>query len=69
MALSPFVLQAHLAQLLSVSERTLERWRVEGTGPSFVKAGRRVLYRREDVEKWLAESARHSTSEVRAGHG
>ena len=60
---SPLVPQANLAQLLNVSERTLERWRVEGTGPVYVKAGRRVLYRRDDIERWLAQGARHSTSD------
>jgi hypothetical protein len=56
--------QERLAEKLGdTSERTLERWRVEGTGPPFVKAGRKVLYRPEDVEQWLLASRRHSTSE------
>ena len=57
------VTQSRLADLLAVSERTLERWRVDGVGPAYVKAGRRVLYRMEDVETWLAGSRRRSTSE------
>ena len=56
--------QPALAQLLSVSERTLERWRLEGVGPAYIKAGRRVLYRREDVECWLDDASRRSTSEI-----
>jgi predicted site-specific integrase-resolvase len=58
------VTQSRLADLLAVSERTLERWRVEGIGPAYVKAGRRVLYRMEDVENWLSNSRRRSTSEA-----
>ena len=54
--------QKRLSELIDVSERTLERWRVEGAGPAFVKAGRRVLYQSSDIEAWLAESRRHSTS-------
>jgi excisionase family DNA binding protein len=35
--------QAECAELLRLSERTLERWRVAGGGVPFVKLGRRVL--------------------------
>lgn len=45
--------QRLLSELIDVSERTLERWRVEGSGPAFVKAGRKVLYRTVDVDDWL----------------
>ena len=55
--------QQRLSDLINVSERSLERWRVEGTGPAFVKAGRKVLYRVVDVDEWLAASRRKSTSE------
>ncbi len=55
--------QQRLSDLIDVSERSLERWRVEGTGPAFVKAGRKVLYRAVDVDDWLAASRRKSTSE------
>ncbi len=35
--------------------RTLERMRVSGDGPAFVRVGRRrILYRALDVERWLA---------------
>ena len=63
MAFSPLIPPPQLAGFLNISIRTLERWRVEGVGPAYVKAGRRVLYRREDVESWLAEGTRHSTSD------
>ena len=55
--------QQRLSEHIDVSERTLERWRVEGTGPAFVKAGRKVLYRPDDVDDWLAASRRKSTSD------
>jgi hypothetical protein len=48
---------------VDISDRTLERWRHESTGSRFVKAGRRVLYQREDVELWLAAGLRQSTSD------
>jgi len=61
----PLIPQQRLAELLCVSERTLERWRVEGSGPTFLKAGRRVLYRQSDIDTWLAATAKNSTVEVR----
>ena len=57
--------QAEAAKALRLSERTLERMRLTGLGPAFVKAGRRVLYRQADLEAWIASQVRASTSEAR----
>ena len=57
--------QREVAARLRLSERTLERSRVTGDGPPFVKAGRRVLYRPDDIDAWIASRVRTSTSEVR----
>jgi len=44
-----------VAERLRLSPRTLELWRQRGDGPPYVRVGpRRVLYRRADVETWLA---------------
>ncbi len=38
---------------LGVSERTLERWRMEGHGPAFVRVGpRRLGYRESVLDAW-----------------
>jgi predicted DNA-binding transcriptional regulator AlpA len=55
--------QREAAGYLRLSERTLERWRVSGDGPEFVKAGRRVLYRQVDLESWIDKRIVGSTSE------
>ena len=34
---------------------TLRYWRANGEGPPSFKMGRRVVYRRSEVEKWIAE--------------
>ena len=57
--------QREAAEVLRLSERTLERMRLTGLGPAYVKAGRRVLYRQADLETWVAAQLRVSTSEVR----
>ncbi|MDR3658245.1 MAG: helix-turn-helix domain-containing protein [Mycobacterium sp.] len=48
---------AEVAAITRLSQGTLRYWRYAGTGgPPSVKLGRRVIYRRVDVEKWLEES-------------
>jgi hypothetical protein len=59
--------QREAALALRLSERTLERLRVTGTGPRFVKAGRSIRYREGDLEVWIAGRVVGSTSEVVGG--
>ena len=42
------------AAALKVSPRTLSNWKVKGEGPRCVKAGGRILYRREDIQAYIA---------------
>lgn len=44
-----------LAERLGTSLRSLERWRVTGEGPRYIRAGvRRILYPLAEVEAWEA---------------
>lgn len=43
---------------------TLERFRITGDGPSYLKLGGAVRYRRDDLDAWLATRLTRSTSEV-----
>ena len=52
------------ATFLRVGRSTLAKMRLSGKGPSYVKAGRSVTYRREDVETWLEGQRRRSTSDA-----
>ena len=45
-----------------VSTRTMQRWRLEGVGPTYVKLGRLVRYRQSDLDAFLEERTRTSTS-------
>ena len=54
------------AEVLRTPPRTLERRRRDGTGPKFVKLGRRCLYRPEDVDAYLSEHTVSSTAEAEA---
>ena len=50
--------QVELGRRWAMSHRTLERWRWEGGGPSYLKVGGRVLYRLEDIEAFEAAGFR-----------
>jgi predicted DNA-binding transcriptional regulator AlpA len=55
-----------MPRLFGVHVRTLERWRVTGDGPAFVRIGpRRVGYRLSDVRAWLdARAFPHRAAEL-----
>jgi excisionase family DNA binding protein len=44
---------------------TLKRWRTVGTGPVYVKAGRRVRYRKASLDRWM--EAREREGAARGG--
>lgn len=48
-----YVSESYVSTLIDVPGTTLRKWRCTGRGPVFVKAGRSVRYRPEDVEAWL----------------
>jgi predicted DNA-binding transcriptional regulator AlpA len=62
-----FVRTPAAATLLGLSPRTLEKHRVEGTGPIYRKLGGRVVYAIEDLDAWAALGARRSTSDPGVG--
>ena len=45
------------------SASTFEKLRLKGGGPVFVKIGRRVVYRQDDLDAWLIANTRVSTSD------
>jgi len=54
---------AQAADYLRLSKRTLERLRVSGTGPKYLKILRCVRYRVADLEAFIASRTVGSTSE------
>lgn len=47
--------QDELAKRWKISPRTLERWRWQNEGVKYIKIGRHVRYRLDDVEKYENE--------------
>lgn len=58
---------ADAAAYLGVGKSTLERARVEGTGPTFRRLGSKtVAYSVDDLDAWASEQVHRSTSEPKA---
>jgi predicted DNA-binding transcriptional regulator AlpA len=61
-SIDPLFDEAQVAQLTGRGIATLQKDRVRGTGPKYVKLGRHVRYRPADIEAWISERVRQSTS-------
>ncbi len=51
------------AKLLRLKTQTLNKMRVEGRGPEFLKLGRKVVYKPADLSAWAESGRRKSTSD------
>jgi hypothetical protein len=54
------------ADYLGYAESTLEKKRLTGDGPPFIRLGRVIVYDTRDLDTWLAERRARSTSEPTA---
>jgi excisionase family DNA binding protein len=52
------------AEYLDVKPNTLEGWRIQGKGPSYKKIGRLVRYTTDELDAYIANQSRTSTSQV-----
>lgn len=43
---------SEMANIFGLSRRTLYRFRRDGVGPKYVRIGKKILYRAEDVDGW-----------------
>jgi hypothetical protein len=57
---------AEAAAYLRLSQSTLAKLRLYGTGPRYTKAGQAVRYRRPDLDLWI--DARSTASTTDANH-
>lgn len=53
--LGEYMDEAALAAALNVSRRTLARWRALGEAPPHTLVGRRIMFHRESVDRWLRQ--------------
>ncbi|GJL95392.1 MAG: hypothetical protein DHS20C05_17970 [Hyphococcus sp.] len=54
------------AEYLGLKIATLNKWRVYGDGPPYLKVGRLIQYRKSDLDAYLNERLMRSTSELLA---
>lgn len=43
---------------MGISPKTLPQWRIEGRSPPWVKLGKKIVYRRMDIERFLSDRVR-----------
>lgn len=55
------------AKYLGLSKSSLEKARVFGGGPKYLKLNRSVRYRTADLDEWMDSRLICSTSDTRAG--
>lgn len=55
------------AAYVGSARKTLEKYRVVGGGPPFIKNGRKVVYQVSDLDRWIDARRRNSTSEYQIG--
>lgn len=51
--MKPIDTPAAVAEYMGVPVQTLAQWRYLKKGPTFIKTGRLIRYRRKDVDAWL----------------
>jgi predicted DNA-binding transcriptional regulator AlpA len=61
---APMMRTEQAAEYCGSSSSTFEKLRLTGGGPVYSKLGRRVVYRVEDLDAWLAANRRRSTSDA-----
>ncbi len=49
----PLISEEAAANLLDVSKKTMQMWRWTGKGPSYIKLGRTVRYKIEDIIEYI----------------
>jgi hypothetical protein len=49
-------------QILRISASSLNKWRLSGSGPRFIRVGARIRYRLSDLAAYLNQRTRNSTS-------
>jgi hypothetical protein len=60
----PLLDQQEAADHLRMTPRFLESRRSRGDGPVYIKVGNRVRYRLSDLDAWVEEQRRTSTSDL-----
>ena len=61
---SEYLRTEQAAEFLNLSKSALEKFRIRGEGPTYLKGGKIVLYKISDLREWLESRRFQSTSQV-----
>jgi predicted DNA-binding transcriptional regulator AlpA len=66
MAARIYLTEREFSERYKVAQRTIQRWRVTGDGPPYIRLGpRRIVYPEEDAEAWAAaRKHQHRAAEI-----
>jgi len=64
LAVDPLLTEHQAALALLVSVKTLQAWRVQGRNLPFVRVGRRIAYRVQDINDFIRRNRFASTSQA-----
>ena len=62
--IDPLLTVCETAEILRCSVHSLNKWRLTGNGPRFVRVGSRVRYRLSAIADFIENSTRASTSDT-----
>lgn len=62
MTTTQLLTETEVAEMMKISPRTLQHWRVAGGGPTYMKFGHSVRYDRATLDNWLASRSVANTS-------
>ena len=65
--LAGWITRNELARELGLTTDTLGRWAAQRKGPAYVKAGRKIFYRRDVVRAWLQSEEVQPVKPARGG--
>jgi len=65
--LADWISRNELARELGITTDTLGRWAAQRKGPAYVKAGRKIFYRRDVVRAWLQSKEVQPVKPARRG--
>lgn len=60
---TPLTIEDMIDRYPGTNRQTWAQQRYEGSGPAFIKVGRRVFYRPEDVKAWEESQVRTRTDD------
>lgn len=65
--LAGWITRNELARELGITTDTLGRWAAQRKGPAYIKAGRKIFYRRDVVRAWLQSEEVQPVKPTRRG--